>query len=102
MNTAVRLVLVAVFGAFLFACETSPKADGTAGEKAAVATYKCPSCTDIVQWQYRTTKPWIVEGKKIVHQCPECTKEWESCVHASSTCARCAEQALACPGCKQP
>lgn len=83
-------VLALVFGT-LSGCTTE--------QVVETKPYECPTCKDTIVWKYRSTKPWIVEGKEVVHSCPDCKKEWSANVKTSSTCAMCATATMTCPTC---
>jgi hypothetical protein len=67
----------------------------------SIQTYQCPSCKETIEWQYYPGKPWIKTGKKVVHSCPGCTKEWGANLTTESTCQECGKEHLECPVCKK-
>jgi len=82
-------------GWYLASCQ-APKV----GEEGPVQTaYQCPSCKETVKWRYNPQKPWIKEGKEVVHVCPDCQRAWGSNMSVTSTCAVCGDAHATCPIC---
>ena len=92
------VLFVALAGFPLAGCKTT---FGARTDPEAVQVYQCPSCKETVQWKYHPTKPWVVTGREVVHECPDCKRSWGSNLQAVSNCQLCADAHSQCPMCKK-
>src|SRR4029434_2503729 len=68
MKNLALVGLVTLCGWYLTSCQ-APKGGETGPVHNA---YQCPSCKETVKWRYNPQKPWIKEGKEVIHVCPDC------------------------------
>jgi hypothetical protein len=99
MKSVLTLIVFLSLGTLFLSC-SSRGTTTSSGTAAAEQTYQCPSCKQMIRYQYHPIKPWIVTGKEVVHTCPTCNRQWSGNIAANTTCPECNKKECVCPDCQ--